>query len=313
MKVGFKIFQDVNEATKDFVVFITDEHGNVIGDLPSEDARFNIERFPMSMDALYKALHDEWDDATDEERQEGMVSQYTTVIDDVLIGKVRYQEGRQTVKALTQGSEVKPLFAIKRPVSKDSKNKDGEKESENKAVKLRMDTGVDGRGMPNVPGVKMSVTGRTGQPYVLIQTPGVHNGDAVKYLAVPIKTMTVGEANANNTIYIKVLKTVLDNIKQRKLSDFEARRILEALLSIHSVHVNLDEGSDTKKGLGIRITTNRSQSGITKGVPYTIYEGKREDMDVDAIIEELSGIQVQVSSQLINGSGRAGKFGLAKF
>ena len=70
MKVGFKVFQDVNDALNEydeFVIFITDEDGNVIGDMPSNDPRLDTSRRDVQMDDLYEAIKEEWEDATDEE------------------------------------------------------------------------------------------------------------------------------------------------------------------------------------------------------------------------------------------------------
>lgn len=293
MKVGFKVFKDVNDALEgeDFVIFITDENGVVIGDMPSNDPRLDTSRRDVSMDALYDKIKEEWDNASDEEKEnpDGLPSKYFSRVDYVLVGKVKYQAERQTVKQLTDGKGVKPLFAIKTPVGLHTG---------------RRGTGNgDTIGEPIVKDIHQPRTGSQGQPYILIQTPKVYSGDGMfSYYAVPIKTVTVGEANANNTLYSKVLKTLLDNIKQGKVSDSQAAQILESLIAVANVHVNLEEGSDTKKGLGIRVTSFSRKEGTEKHNTYTIFEGKREDMDINAIVEALSRFSINVSASYINGN-----------
>ena len=293
MPVGFKVFQDVNEAAEDFVIFITDESGNnVIGDMPSNDPRLATSRRDISMDDFYAKVMEEWNNASEEERAKGMQSKYKSEVDYLLIGKVRYQQDRQTVKQLMDGSSVSPMFAIKTPVGMHTGRRRKNKGDKNSEL------------IPLVTGVNPPRTGSPGQPYILIPTSKVHDETEprFRYYAVPIKTITVGEAIESNAIIVKVLKTLLDKLKAGSISDFQAARLLRSLLAVANVHVNLEADSNTKKGLGIRVTSYARKEGTEKHNSFTIFEGKREDMDIDQIMQNLSRFSINVSASFINGN-----------
>lgn len=288
MKVGFKVFQDVNDEAGDFVIFMTDEQGNIIGELPSNDARIESNATDISMKDIYDSIQKEWEDAQEDERKNGMQSAYTTEVDHVLVGKVRYQNERQSVKDLMRGSGVKPQFAIKTSSG-------------------ILVTGESKNGTPRIKGIHQPKTGNPGQPYVLIPTPNVHSGQRpeFQYYAVPVRTKTIGEISPD-TMYMQVLRQLLNRIKNSSQQggikdDATAKKLLQALVAVGNVHVNFDE-KDSKKGLGIRVTTFQRGQGQEKGVPYTIYSGKREDMDVDAVINALGRFSANISADFINGN-----------
>lgn len=291
MQVGFKVFKDVNDASGDFVIFITDSEGNVIGDMPSNDPRLDTSRRDVSMNALYEKIQEEWENATEEERasESGMSSKYTSTVDHLLVGKVLYQNNRQSVTKLMDGSDIAPKFAI--------------------LTRAGMHTGRDKDDNPIIEEVHPPKEGTPGQPYVLIQTPKVYNGEgAFKYYAVPIKTMTVGEAIHGNTIFASVLKELLSNIKANKMSDAQASQLLKALLAVANVHVNLEAGSNTKKGLGIHVTTFDRKEGVEKHNTWPIFTGNREDMNIDSIVDALERFSINVSSSFINGNANRYKY-----
>ena len=188
--IKFRVFQDVNDEAEDFVIFLTDEEGNVLGDLQSSDPQIDNSALNVSNKDLYKKIREEWEDATDEERKAGMLSKYTSKAEDVLVGKVLYQNERSTVASLSQKDGVKPKFAIWTRAG-------------------LLHTGRDRNLHKLVDGIITPLTHTPGQPYVLVETPYAKNGeDGYKYYAVPIKTMTVGEAaqtTGSRTIFYKVL------------------------------------------------------------------------------------------------------------
>lgn len=286
MKVGFVIYQDVNDEAGDFVVFITDAKGNIIGDLPSEDARFNRERFPIPLEPLYKKLHEEWDDASDAERKDGMRSSYSSYIDELLVGKVRYQEEMQTVASLLNGSDVKPLFAVKTVHT--------EKDVTTSAIL----TGQVSHGEQKVKGVINPLTGNNGQPYILIPTAeeGNENSDR-RYWAVPIVTPTFGEIDSNS-IFRKVVAELLYRIKNSSddtgITDAHAKFLLKKLFKVKNVHVNLGAHGNTKYP-GIRLTLKEGER------PITIHKGLRDTMDIDYILAALKDVQIGINIDLMNG------------
>lgn len=284
MKVGFVVFQDVNDAAGDFVVFTTDEQGNIIGDLPSNDPRLATSKRDVPMDALYEEIRKEWEDASDDDKKNGMKSRFTSEVEHVLVGKVLYQPERQTVAQLFQGKSEPILFAVKTTASVASSS-------------------LQTHGV-NAKDILYPKTGNIGQPYLLIQTPGMHrNREGFKYYAVPVSTKTIGEMD-ENTKYLKVLRQLFNRIKRKDLkggisSDAEAKKLLQSLLAVANVHVNLDDNSSTKKGLGIRITVVNDQHQL---VPITLHTGKREDMNIDAIMNNLKDVYANFSLDYINGT-----------
>ena len=283
MKVGFKVFQDVNDASGDFVIFVTDSNGVILGDMPSNDPRLATSKRDIPMDDIYNKIKEEWEDADDDDRKEGMQSSLYTEIDHVLVGKVLYQDTRQTVKQLTEG-KVEPLFAI----------------LGNDGVII---TGQGKEGMPKIPGILPPKTGNIGQPYVLIQTPNFHSNlnPGFRYYTVPISTKRIGNLD-NSYMFTKVLKTLLDKIKQGSIEDSVAKKVLQELVAVGNVHVNFNAKDKNKKGLGIRVTSFNRALGSEAGMPQVIFSGNREGMDVNAVMESLGKFQVNVSADYINGN-----------
>ena len=277
MKVHFAVFKDVNDAADDFVIFITDEEGNIIGDMPSNDPRLATSKRDVSMDDIYTAIKEVWDKSTEEEQEKGVYIALPSKVDFVLTGKVKYQRDRQTVQKLVEGSGVAPLFAI------------------NTAA---------GLAQPNVEGVRTPLTGNVGQPYVLIQTPEVNkDSQKPKYFCVPIRTMTVGQAVAANTTFAQVLREVLEKLKAPNGNEFEAKRALEALLAVGNIHINIGNNSGVENP-GISITTFDRVHGTEQKMPHVIYSGTRSTMDIDAVISALSDIYINVSKSHINNNER---------
>ena len=285
MKIGFVVFQDVNDEADDFVIFITDEHGNIIGDMPSNDPRLATSKRDVPMDAIYEEIKKEWEDASDDEKKEGMKSRFHSEVEHVLVGKVRYQNERQTVEQLFSGKPQPVLFAIKTNASIESSS-------------------LHTQGSVNPKKILYPRTGNVGQPYILIQTSGMHKSkNGFKYYAVPVSTKTIGEMGID-VKFKQVLQTLIYNIKQGKINDSEAKKLLQELLAVANVHVNLAEGSDTRKGLGIRITAVDPNTRQLK--PIILHSGKREDMDIDAIMNKLADIRANFSMDYINGADRKG-------
>ena len=65
-------------------------------------------------------------------------------------------------------------------------------------------------------------------------------------IAEGCKLLCIGEMGIE-VKYRQVLQTLLDNIKQGKFTDSEAKKLLQELLAVANVHVNLDKGSSTKR------------------------------------------------------------------
>ena len=289
-KVKFKVFKSVNDAAEDFVIFICSVNNNgditgILGDLPSSDADIdpNTEK-RTGLAELYEEARKQFDEAgADELVLKGIESE----IDFTYIGKPQYQEGRQKVNELFNGKE----FTIALKVV----------DTGSEAPVAFLDTGKKSlQGKIERDAIKDPLTGSLGQPYVLIPTSQANNRNNFKkgYWAVPIATPSFGEID-KNSIFYRTVRQTLEQIRDGKLSETEAKTKLGELFGVANFHVNFDS-AESRKGAGIRATTYIRQDGSEKGAPHTLHVGDRASMDVDAILNELGRFFINIANSQIN-------------
>jgi hypothetical protein len=103
--IKFAVSKAVNDESGDFVIFMTDTAGmNILGDLPSSDS--DIEPNTNQIEGLadlYEEARRQWDSLSEEEKN---ASEFITLeglqtkVDFTYIGKVMYQDERQSVNEL---------------------------------------------------------------------------------------------------------------------------------------------------------------------------------------------------------------------
>lgn len=287
--VKFKVFRKVNEAAEDFVIFITDDKGNILGDLPSSDLDIdpNTEK-RTGLAVLYEEARKQLDENADAAELElkGIESE----IDFEYIGKPQYRkegEPRKTVNELFNNGE----FTLALKVSDNNED--------NPVVKV--DTGKKSfKGKLEMDAIKDPLTGNVGQPYILIPTSQAarKNNTGRGYWAVPIATPAFGEIDKSSVFY-RTVKQTLESIRDGKLSETEAKTRLGELFGVANFHVNFTEG-ESKKEPGIRATTYIRQDGSEKGAPHTLYVGDRASMDVETVLNELGRFFINISNSKIN-------------
>ena len=287
-RVKFKVFKSVNTKAEDFVIFMTDEQGRILGDLPSSDVDIdpNTER-RTGLAELYEEARKQLEESgSDELELKGIESE----IDFNYIGKPQYQEQRQHVNDLFG----KNNFTIAIKVA----------DSSSESPVSFLDTGKKSlQGKLEKDAIKAPLTGSLGQPYILIPTSqsGSKNNFGKGYWAVPIATPTFGEIDKDSVFY-KTVRQTLEQIRDGKLSETEAKTKLGELFGLANFHVNFDS-AESRKGAGIRATTYIRQDGSEKGAPHTLHVGDRASMDVDAILNELGRFFINVSNSKINSTG----------
>ena len=286
-KAKFKVFKSVNDKAKDFVIFITDEQGRVLGDLPSSDIDIdpNTEK-RVGLAELYEEARKQFEEANTEEYE---LKGIETEIDFVYIGKPQYQEERQSVNNLF-GENTFTLAIKVADTNVDS-------------PVAFLDTGKKSlQGKLEKDAIREPLTGTLGQPYVLIPTSQATNKNNYGrgYFAVPIATPTFGEID-KNSIFYRTVRQTLEQIRDGKLSETEAKTKLGELFGLANFHVNF-ENKESRKGAGISATTYIRQDGSEKGAPHTLHIGDRTSMNVDAILNELGRFFINISNSQINSS-----------
>lgn len=260
-KVKFFIDPTINNEVDDFVVFIQDSEGNLIGDL-------SIAQYARKQTGLLKfidKIREEYEQAGSP--SEKFVSKYESEVGEVYPGMVMYTKDSKTLNDTFK--EGKLIIGVKIDEKGNIRTTSGDS-------KLEWEESIG-----------KTKTGAVGKPFVLVET----GSETKHYIPVPFSMRSFAGVQDNSQLG-NMVKNNIEAIFNGNISKQRAKEIITTLSDILATqfHLNYSKGGVVK----LEMTKDGNRVLLYNG------SINQKDSAIPVIINALSGTPFQVSRKYTN-------------
>ena len=282
--IYFTVDEKLNEDAGEFVILMTtDSSGSkekVVGDVMSEND-FRTSR-TANMRPFIEEVKAEYTKWKEDGGTGDFVFSKSTTADKTMIGKVPYTEteDRRTLNEVHTSSDGKQIpFKLGIKMSRGMIMTPGRKTSQGRSAE-------DDK-------VMNSLTGRIGQPYLLM--PTADKTGKRQYIPVPFLMPTFSNKHKGTAMHTAVTKVFEQLFSSKPAKVMDNIMNIRELLSLQELHINYDEKDPTLINISIKRTGDTKQT--------VIYRGKvNNDNAVSTCLRKLEDLEVpyQISRKYIN-------------
>ena len=282
--IYFTVDEKLNEDAGEFVILMTtDSSGSkekVVGDVMSEND-FRTSR-TANMRPFIEEVKAEYAKWKEDGGTGDFVFSKSTTADKTMIGKVPYTEtkDRRTLNEVHTSSDGKQIpFKLGIKMSRGMIMTPGRKTSQGRSAE-------DDK-------VMNSLTGRIGQPYLLM--PTADKTGKRQYIPVPFLMPTFSNKHKGTAMHTAVTKVFEQLFSSKPAKVMDNIMNIRELLSLQELHINYDEKDPTLINISIKRTGDTKQT--------VIYRGKvNNDNAVSTCLRKLEDLEVpyQISRKYIN-------------
>lgn len=275
-KIELVVDKDLNTKAGIFIILMQTTSGQIVGSLPTSlDSTFssyaNLEEVTKQIILDYNAAIKKG------EVEDGKVwkTTFTTSIDKWMTGKPSYSKEHQSVAEVAKQKNQEIYFAI----------------NTNDSVP-NMVTRGDRRGESD-PNIINPITAKKGQPFLLLHTGVNKEAKGRKYLPLPFLTQKYNKEETNK-LFNQIVDFAINNLNKVTSSNaITTKTYLENLFAVKfGVHLR-KSGKEIKLQYAV---TN--EEGETEW--RTLYQGPKDNLDMEAIKDALSELPINVSLKYIN-------------
>ena len=282
--IYFTVDEKLNEDAGEFVILMTtDSSGSkekVVGDVMSEND-FRTSR-TANMRPFIEEVKAEYAKWKEDGGTGDFVFSKSTTADKTMIGKVPYTEteDKRTLNEVHTSSDGKQIpFKLGIKMSRGMIMTPGRKTSQGRSAE-------DDK-------VMNSLTGRIGQPYLLM--PTADKTGKRQYIPVPFLMPTFSNKHKGTAMHTAVTKVFEQLFSSKPAKVMDNIMNIRELLSLQELHINYDEKDPTLINISIKRTGDTKQT--------VIYRGKvNNDNAVSTCLRKLEDLEVpyQISRKYIN-------------